>query len=156
MGSYEIRSERRDEQQVAVARATLGTADIGTWIGEAFGKVAQAAADQGVELVGMPFGRFLPVGGDRMEATAGMPVATTIEPTDDVEADVLPGGEVAVTLHVGSYEDVPAAYDAVHAWVAEHGTPAGAPWEVYLNDPGEHPDPATWETEVVQPYRPNA
>jgi AraC family transcriptional regulator len=30
---------------------------------------------------------------------------------------------------------------------------AGAPWETYLTDPGERPDPATWETEIVQPVR---
>jgi hypothetical protein len=30
-------------------------------------------------------------------------------------------------------------------------TIAGPPWETYLTDPGEHPDPETWETEIVQP-----
>ena len=27
----------------------------------------------------------------------------------------------------------------------------GAPWEVYISDPGEVPDPAEWITEIVHP-----
>ena len=30
---------------------------------------------------------------------------------------------------------------------------AGPPWEVYVTDPGEVPDPAAWRTEVVHPIR---
>ena len=46
------------------------------------------------------------------------------------------------------------AYEALASWVSSHGgEPAGAPWEVYFSDPAVEPDPATWHTEVVQPYR---
>jgi hypothetical protein len=33
------------------------------------------------------------------------------------------------------------------------GELAGNAWEVYLSDPSAQPDPATWRTEIVQPYR---
>jgi hypothetical protein len=33
----------------------------------------------------------------------------------------------------------------------EMGTPSGAPWESYLTDPGQHPDPKDWKTEVFWP-----
>lgn len=47
---------------------------------------------------------------------------------------------------------LPQTYRAMEAWVLEQGrSPAGAPMEVYLTDPGEHPDPRTGETEVVLP-----
>ncbi len=26
-------------------------------------------------------------------------------------------------------------------------------WEVFFSDPATEPDPATWRTEIVQPYR---
>ncbi len=29
--------------------------------------------------------------------------------------------------------------------------PAGAPWEWYVTDPAEHPDPADWRTEIYWP-----
>jgi len=27
----------------------------------------------------------------------------------------------------------------------------GPPWEIYLTDPGERPDPQTWETQIILP-----
>ena len=30
---------------------------------------------------------------------------------------------------------------------------AGAPWESYITDPTEHPDPKDWKTEVCWPVR---
>ncbi|OWY63184.1 hypothetical protein B7486_54480 [cyanobacterium TDX16] len=60
-----------------------------------------------------------------------------------------------MAVHVGPYDQVEPAYRAAAEWVTEHGgTLDGDAWEVYLSDPDVEPDPATWRTEVVQPYRP--
>jgi effector-binding domain-containing protein len=68
-----------------------------------------------------------------------------------VEAVELPGGEVAVAIHVGPYERLAETYEAVQRWVAEQGRTAGAPmWEVYLDDPDTTPRDAL-RTEVVVP-----
>lgn len=57
-----------------------------------------------------------------------------------------------VAIHRGPYDGLPATFQAVEAWVREEGrSPGGPPMEIYLTDPGEHPDPATWETQVVLP-----
>jgi effector-binding domain-containing protein len=38
--------------------------------------------------------------------------------------------------------------------VTDHGGEAtGDAWEVYFSDPATQPDPATWRTEINQPYR---
>ncbi len=45
-------------------------------------------------------------------------------------------------------------YRAVAAWISGHGGEVvDDAWEVYLSDPTAQPDPATWRTEIVQPYR---
>jgi AraC family transcriptional regulator len=31
--------------------------------------------------------------------------------------------------------------------------PAGAPWEVYVTDPGAEPDPSKWRTDIFFPVR---
>jgi AraC family transcriptional regulator len=53
---------------------------------------------------------------------------------------------------VGPYETLHETHAAVERWIeANGGKVAGAPWEVYLTDPGEVPDPAEWQTEIVWP-----
>ena len=66
---------------------------------------------------------------------------------------VLPAGPVAVTMHIGPYDAMEPAYAALASWVGDRGGQlAGDPWEVY-SDPEQRPDPSTWRTEIVQPYR---
>ena len=94
------------------------------------------------------------LGEGRLEVEAGFPVSSPIEPNGDVQPSELPGGQVAVTVHVGPYDQMEPAYQALASWVTDHGGElAGDAWEVYFSDPSTEPDPATWRTEIVQPYR---
>jgi AraC family transcriptional regulator len=53
---------------------------------------------------------------------------------------------------VFAYDQLVNAYAAVEEWIKSQGfTPSGAPWESYLTDPAEHPDPKDWKTEVFWP-----
>jgi AraC family transcriptional regulator len=57
-----------------------------------------------------------------------------------------------VTMHIGPYEKLPDAYAAIQQWIEAEGlSAAGHPWESYLTDPGDYPDPADWKTEVFWP-----
>ena len=70
----------------------------------------------------------------------------------DVLAETLPGGPAAVTIHFGPYDQLQAAYAALEEWIAANAFhTAGAPWEAYLNDPADHPNPQDWKTEVCWP-----
>jgi DNA-binding transcriptional MerR regulator len=63
----------------------------------------------------------------------------------------LPAGRVAVTRHVGPYEEAGLADMALHAWAEERGLePAGPLREVYRNDPAEV-SPEALETDVLLP-----
>jgi effector-binding domain-containing protein len=57
-----------------------------------------------------------------------------------------PGGLVATTTHIGPYEKLRAAHDALHQWVHENGHKlAGPSWEVYGH---WNEDPAKLRTDV--------
>ena len=63
----------------------------------------------------------------------------------------LPASRVAFTTHVGAYEEIGVAQHAVAAWVHEQGhAPAGAPREIYLDDPDRVPTEER-RTELVIP-----
>ena len=155
------RVEERDltEQPTLVTRARLRIPDIRGWIGPAFGRVTAAIQAAGSAPSAPPFARFDTVDDrlDIFDVEAGFPVLFPVPlafPTtsQDVQAATLPGGPAAVCVHVGPYDELAPAYDALEKWVADHGgRVAGAPWENYLSEPVG--DPSTWMTEVVLPYR---
>jgi AraC family transcriptional regulator len=54
--------------------------------------------------------------------------------------------------HSPYYDGLNEANAAVYAWIQEQGlVVAGPPWEVYVTDPGEVPDPQDWRTEIFWP-----
>lgn len=63
----------------------------------------------------------------------------------------MPGGEFATVMHVGPYEELGLAYNALYAWAQEHGhEPRGLIREIYMNDPAKvRPD--ALQTEVLFP-----
>jgi effector-binding domain-containing protein len=92
------------------------------------------------------------MGGDVIELEAGLPVSAPLPSRGRIHAGRLPGGEAAVTTHVGSYDGLITAGEVLSAWVEKQGRNASGPnWEVYVTDPGREPDPARWRTDVYQP-----
>ncbi len=153
MQTYAIETRALDEQQTAVEFATLATAEIGPFLGKAFGECAAYLARKGAGPVGLPFARYRDVGGGQFEIEAGFVATTPVSGEGDVEPSDLPRGTAAVTVHVGPYDAIAPAYVALGEWVRDQGgEPNGDPWEVYLTDPSVDPDPSSYRTEVVMPY----
>jgi len=67
-----------------------------------------------------------------MEIDFGVEVVRSFEPHGEVFPTQTPAGEVATTLHIGPYERIGEAHDAVHGWAAANRrTFAGKSWEIY-------------------------
>lgn len=153
MKTYEIHFQARQAQPTAVMTATLPVAEIGPWLAKTYGALASVITAHGAGPAGPPFARYHRLAEDRFAVEAGFPVSTAIDADGDVRPSQLPGGPAAVTVHIGPYEQMASAYQALASWVSSHrGEAAGDPWEVYFSDPASEPDPATWRTEIVQPY----
>jgi effector-binding domain-containing protein len=84
--------------------------------------------------------------GDPMEIDFGVQVAQSFEPQGAVRCVETPAGEVVRTVHVGPYDRLRDAHDAIHAWcAANHRRIAQASWETY----GDwNADPALLETTI--------
>jgi AraC family transcriptional regulator len=58
-------------------------------------------------------------------------------------------------MHGGPYDTLTETYAALERWIEANSARAGgAPWESYITDPADLPDPAEWRTEVYWPLRP--
>jgi effector-binding domain-containing protein len=82
-----------------------------------------------------------------MEVHFGVEVTRSFTQAGEVCETETPAGEVAIAVHVGSYDRIRAAHEAIHAWARTNGRAfAGRSWEIY-GDWSD--DPSKLETTVV-------
>jgi effector-binding domain-containing protein len=82
-----------------------------------------------------------------MDVDFGVEVVRAFEPEGEVRAVETPAGEAAVAVHVGPYDGMKEAHDAIHAWCAANNRAiAEKSWEIY-GDWSD--DPAKLETTIV-------
>ena len=84
---------------------------------------------------------------EAMDIDFGVQVVRGFEGEGEVICTETPAGEVVMTTHVGGYEKLAAAHDAIHSWRAANGREFGGySWEIY----GDWTDdPARLETQIV-------
>lgn len=146
--------ERRDiaAQHILFVRLRPARHELSSAIGEGLGKAFPYSQRTGLAIAGRPFTRYLSTGPGLFSVEVGMPVATAASGEGHVEAGTLPGGPVAVAVHAGPYDQLTETYAALERWIEANGYRiGGAPWESYITDPADLPDPADWRTEVYWP-----
>lgn len=85
--------------------------------------------------------------GAPMDIDFGVQVIRSFESEGEIICTETPAGEVAMTTHVGDYEKLAAAHEAIHSWRIANGRVfAGRSWEIY----GDWTEDTTkLETQVV-------
>ena len=150
-------SVSRKELQPATAlviRRKTAASEIAKTLSDCLPRVFAWAQQHGVPFAGPPFTRYLPSGPGLLSIEAGLTIAAPSKGEGDIIATELPGGPAAIAIHEGGYETLAETHAAVERWIeANKLESAGSPWETYLTDPGDKPDPADWRTEVVYPLR---
>jgi AraC-like DNA-binding protein/effector-binding domain-containing protein len=152
--AYSIMKKEIAVQPVLVVRRRVKPSEIATVLGEVLGHVFLHAQRNGMAFAGQPLTRYIEWGPGLWTIEAGMPVTvhTGARSEGDVRAETLPGGFVATTTHTGPYDKLSDAHAVVQQWIEAEGlTAAGAPWECYVTDPADYPDPKDWKTEIFWP-----
>lgn len=152
--SYEVSTKTIAETPFLYMRRQVKPEEVAEALASMLPPVFQYATTQGIPFAGPPTTRYVSFGPGLVTIEAGMPVAGQAEGTDEIMAGSLVGGEVASTIHKGPYDSLDQGYEAIQRWMMENDEESGgAPWEVYLTDPGEVPDPAEWLTEIIHPLK---
>jgi len=141
--SYEVTAKEAMARPTAVVAATTTWEEFPTLWGKLLDEVWTCLRANGITQ-GCRNIMFYRDGVPHVEV--GVELAQPCELTGRVVASELPAGEVAMTVHYGSYAGLGHAHQAVHDWSAGQGRPlAGPRWEVY----GPHDeDPAKVWTEI--------
>jgi AraC family transcriptional regulator len=151
--AYSITKKEIAPQPVLVVRRKVKPSEIASTLAEVLGQVFMYAQASGIALVGQPFTRYLEWGPGLLTIEAGLPVTFHAGASSgEVKTETLPGGFAATTTHSGPYDKLTEAHAAVQQWIEAKGlSAAGAPWEVYVTDPADYPDPKDWKTEIYWP-----
>jgi effector-binding domain-containing protein len=148
--TYDVQLVESKTQPVAVVHGRHVVRELPAFLAGAFMEILEALRAQHLFPTGPPFGRYAPTP-EGFDAEAGFPSSGEVQETGRVEPSTLPGGLVAQVEHVGPYDGISAAYEAVEQWLDEHGyVVTGAPWESYPSGP-DTPEPRTL---VCFPCRP--
>lgn len=146
--------ERRDlaAQPVLFARLRTARHELAQAIGQGVGLVFTYAQRAGIALSGKPYTRYISMGPGLMTIEVGFRISAAASGEGEVEAGELPAGSAVVAMHGGAYDQLGETYAAAERWMGDNALQPGAPpWELYVTDPAEHPDPADWRTEVYWP-----
>jgi AraC-like DNA-binding protein/effector-binding domain-containing protein len=147
-----IERKELQPQPALIVKRRVARSEIATTIAESLGKTFPYALQNGLAIAGRPFVRYSDVGPGLMTMETGTPLAEPAPGVGEIEAITLPGGPAAVAVHMGPYDKLQDTYAALERWMQQQGVrAAGAPWESYITDPAEHPDPANWRTDVYWP-----
>lgn len=150
----EFTTRRLDAQPMVGIRTRTTMDRIAQVMGPLFGELHGYVQQSGQAPAGMPFAIYHRMEGDTVDLECGMPVASRLAGTDRIRAGELPGGTAATVTHTGPYDDLRRTWTALTAWMRSQGLkPAGAPWEVYVTDPGAEPDSSKWRTDIFFPVR---
>ncbi|MFE4800527.1 MerR family transcriptional regulator [Streptomyces sp. NPDC056708] len=139
LAGYEVTMSREPERWLAVVRAVCAPAEIGERVEECVGRLLPVLGRAGIAWEPPLWGLYPLDLEERMEIAVGAQTPQG-EGTPGLEFEMLPGGLVAETVHVGSYAQLPLAYNALFAAVHERGLRPHAPVrEAYLVGPAEAP-----------------
>jgi effector-binding domain-containing protein len=151
--SYEIKLLELPDQSTLVMRSTLPVDKLPEFFGKAYGGIMAYLGELGEYPAGMPFGAFFNLDMDALDVEAGFPVARKFEGKGEIKSGIIPAGKYISTIHIGGYDAVKPAYDALAQWAKDHGyEPSGIAYEYYLNDPSADPTVKP-ETEIRFPIK---
>ena len=150
----EFRKTQLEAQPILGIRTTTGMDKIAQIMGPLFGELYGYIQAQGQCPAGMPLTIYHAMDGNTVELECAMPVASPLAGAGRIQAGELPCGTMASITHMGPYDDLPATWAALTEWMKSEGLEAGgAPWEVYVTDPGAEPDKSKWRTDIFFPVR---
>lgn len=152
--AQEFGTTELEAQPVVGIRTTARMEELGKVMGPLFGEVFRHIQQHGQAPAGMPLAIYHSMDAGAVDLECAIPVRSPVAGAGRIASGQLPACTAATVTHVGPYQELGKTWEALTAWLASEGfEPAGAPWEVYVTDPGAEPDQSKWRTDLFFPVR---
>ena len=134
--TYQCEIVERVVQPALSMRRIVSVQELPQALGQAFGQIEQYLQEIGEQPAGAAFVAYYNMDMEALQVEIGMPVARVLPGKGEIQATQMPSGKLATCMHIGPYEEIGGAYDALGAYLRDAGVqPSGVSYEIYLNDP---------------------
>ncbi len=152
--SYNCEIVKKAEQPVLSIRTRTSVQELPNVLGKSYGAIAQYLGELGEQPVGATFAGYHNMDMQNLDVEIGFQVDHPLEGKGEIQSGWIPGGMLATCMHIGPYNAIEPAYNALMKFVEEQDHQVtGVAYEFYLNDPNETPANEL-QTQIVFPLKP--
>ena len=152
--SQKIEEVQVPEINYMALRGKVEVEAISNFLGQSYQTIGTAMQKQKLKMAGAPFAIYFTNSQTQWEMDAAVSVDKPGKDDGIVKSGKLAAGNAIVVHYFGNYNKVGVAHKAAHDYIQAHQkTINGAPWEVYVTDPGMEKDTAKWQTDVFYPIK---
>ena len=151
---YRVEETQLADVPVLGIRVKTNLAKISEDIGRCFGAIYGYAGPSGLIPAGPPFILYFTMEmAEEFEMEVCAPVIGQGKGGGEIEYHTVAGGKFVTTKHIGPYDEIGGAYEALITYAKDKSLAITMPArEVYLTDPNQVKSPAENVTEVLIPY----
>ena len=150
--AYEILTANLPASDAVSIRTTIPMAQLQDFFGPAFHELSEIIRTGGANPAGPPFVRYYSVTPRAVDLEAVMSCDQPVVGAGRIKAVHLDASQAAIVRHVGHYEKMKPAYEAITNWMRNNDKhPSEMPREVYVTHSLGSPTSAGVVTLVEQP-----
>lgn len=151
--TYQCEIKDQPAQPTLSIRTRASVGQLSQLLGQTYGALMQYLGELGEHPVGAPFSAYYNMDMQDLDIEIGFPVSKPLPDRGEIKSGALPAGKIAVTMHIGPYDTVGPAYEALTQYMQANGcTPSGVAYEFYLSDPQTTP-PEQIQTQIMFPLK---
>jgi effector-binding domain-containing protein len=133
----------------AAIRLATSPQTIGDDLGRAYGDLSTYLSERGLVPLDAPICYYVAWEPENWVIEACLAIGEVIDELGEIHRLLIPGGPAVTTMHLGPYQELGRAHEALAAWCKEHGREMTACYERFITDPAAVADPADYPTEVI-------
>ncbi len=150
--SYLCEITDQPERPTLSVRTRAAVQDLPQLFGQTYGALMQYMGELGAQPSGEPFAAYYNLDMQDLDVEIGFPVTKHLPDRGNIRGSLLPAGKYASTMHIGPYDTVGPAYEALAQYVTANGyEPAGVAYEFYFSGPETPPNEI--RTQIVFPLK---
>lgn len=139
--AYVCEIKDQPERPTLSVRTHAAVQDLPQLFGQIYGALMQYMSEMGAQPAGEPFAAYYNMDMQNLDVEIGFPVSRPLPARGEIQSGALPAGKFALTIHIGPYDTVGAAYEALTQYVKESGyEPTGVAYEFYFSGPETPPE----------------